>query len=241
MEIVPRLGRTKIGHRRARAPSALASSSGKSRRLPGVAPLKSAISRDAGLHGGIDERFRQRIGVPPIGDRQRTAGAMEIVAAARLVLSLLEVRQHVVIAPAEIAVLTPAIVVLMLAADIKQAVDRTRSAQNLAARLKDVASVEPRLRLGLVHPVDRFFLEQAAIAERDVDPQMRVFRPGLEQQHGMFAVRGQAVGEHTSRRARADNDVIEFELIRARRGGVVHVFFFARSMGESGRRKRRIT
>src|SRR5579872_1853791 len=108
--------------------------------------------------------------MPPIRNRQRATDAVIIVGAAALVFGLLEIGQDIVIAPALIAVLPPAIIVLVLAADIKQAVDRTRAAQNLAARLKHVPSVQARLRLGLIHPVDRLFLEQPAITKRHVNP-----------------------------------------------------------------------
>jgi hypothetical protein len=94
--------------------------------------------------------------------------------------------------------LTPAIIVFVLAAHIKQAVDRTRSAQHLAARLKDGSPVEARFRLGLVHPVDGFFLEQLAISERHMDPEVIVLRTGFQQQHRMPAVGAQTVGEHAS-------------------------------------------
>jgi hypothetical protein len=43
-----------------------------------------------------------------------------------------------------------------------------------------------------------------------MDPEIGVLRSRLKQQHGMFAVRAQAVGEHASRRAGTDDDVIEF-------------------------------
>src|SRR5687768_11615142 len=43
-----------------------------------------------------------------------------------------------------------------------------------------------------------------------MDPEIGILRSGLQQQHGMFAVGAQAVSEHTSGRAGADDDVIEF-------------------------------
>ena len=135
---------------------------------------------------------------------------MEIVGAALLVFGLLEIGQHVVITPAGIAALAPAIVILVLAAHIEQAVDRARSAQHFAARLEHRPPVEAGLGLGLVHPVDGFFLEQLAVAERHVDPEIGVLRAGLQQQHRMFAVRAQPVGEHASGRSGADDDVVEF-------------------------------
>src|SRR3982075_4710723 len=109
-----------------------------------------------------------------IGNRQRTANTVEIVGAALLVFRFLEIRQDVVITPAAVAMLAPAIVILVLAAHVKQAVDRARSAQNLAARLKDGAPVQSRLRFGLVHPVDAFGLEQHAVSERHMDPEIGI-------------------------------------------------------------------
>ena len=175
-----------------------------------AAPLKSGLSGNAGFRGGRHKGFGQRIGVAPVRHRQRAAGAVIFVGAALLVLGLLEVGQHVVITPAGIAALAPAIVILVLAAHIQQAVDRARSAQHLAARLKHLAAVQPRLRLGLVHPVDGFFLEQLAVAERHMDPDVGVLRAGLKQQHRMLAVGAQTIGEHAAGRAGADDDIVEF-------------------------------
>ena len=172
--------------------------------------VEVGIVGDAGLDRRLDEGRRQRIGVQHVGHRQRAAGAVIIIGAALLVFGLLEIGQHVVKAPAGVAVLAPAIVILVLAANIEQAVDRTRSAQHLAARLKHLASVQPRLGLGLVHPVDGLFLEQLAVAERHVDPEIAVLRAGFQQQHRMPAVGAEAIGEHASGGAGADDDVIEF-------------------------------
>ena len=147
--------------------------------------------------------------MPPVRHRQRTARAVIVVGAALLVLRLLEIGQHVVIAPADIAALTPAVVILVLAAHIKQAVDRARSAQHLAARLKHLASAKAGLRLGLVHPVDGFFLEQLAVADRHMDPDVGILRAGFQQQHRMLAVGGKPIGEHAAGRTGADDDVVE--------------------------------
>ena len=211
VQVVPALGGAKIGHRGA------GSSAVPRRGLEKAgAFLRRAVEigvfGNAGLGRGRDEGRRERIGMAKFGHRQRAADAVKIVGAALLVFGLLEIGQHVVIAPALIAVLAPAIVVLVLAANIEQAVDRTRSAQHLAARLKHGSPVQSRLGLGLVHPVDGFFLEQPAIAERHVDPEIGILRAGLEQQHRILAVRAQAIGEHASGRARTDDDVVEFEI-----------------------------
>src|SRR5436309_1676081 len=126
------------------------------------------------------------------------------------------------------AALAPAIVILMLTAHIEQAVDRARTAEHFSARLEHLPAVQSRFWLGLVHPVDGFFLEQLSVAERHVDPEIGILRSGLQQQHGMFAVGTQAIGEHTSGRAGADDNVVEF------RGVIVLVHLFPRTQPETG-------
>src|SRR5438046_2929196 len=116
-----------------------------------------------------------------IGNRKWSADTVEVVAAATLILGAPEIGQHVGEAPAGIAELPPMIVILVLAADLEQTVDRTRSAQHLAARLDDLAVIELRLRLGFVQPIDFGIIEQLAIAERDMNPDVPVMAAGFEQ------------------------------------------------------------
>ena len=73
-----------------------------------------------------------------------------------------EIGQHVVEAPAVVSELPPVVVILGLAAQIEQAVDRARSAQHLAARLHALAIVELGFRLGFVEPVHSGVGEQLA-------------------------------------------------------------------------------
>src|SRR4029077_5200910 len=155
--------------------------------------VEIAVDRQPGLGRRGDEGGGKRIGMAEIGDRQRATDAMKIIRPALLVFGLLEVGQDVVKTPALVAVLAPAIVILVLAANIKKAVDRTRTTEHLAARLEYASSVEFWLRLGLVHPVDSFFLEQPAIAERHVNPEVSVFRTCLEQQHRILSIGAQAI------------------------------------------------
>ena len=209
VQVAASLGGTQIRPRRARPPAV------PRRGLkPAGAFLRRAVEVGivgyAGLDRRLDECPRQRIGVQHIRHRQRTAGAVIIIGAALLVFGLLEIRQYVVKTPAGVAVLAPAVVILVLAANVQQAVDRTRSAQHFAARLKYLAAVQPRFGLGLVHPVDGLFLEQLAVAERHMDPQIAVLGTGFEQQHRMLAVGAEAIGEHASGGAGADDDVVEF-------------------------------
>ena len=53
-------------------------------------------------------------------------------------------------------------------------------------------------RLGLVQPVDLGIVEQLAVAERNVDPDMPVMAAGFDEQHAMVAGFGKPVGEHAA-------------------------------------------
>ena len=210
MQIASAPRRTKIGECRARPPAAAGRGLEKSGAFLGRA-VEVGIGGNAGFRRRHHKGFGKRIGVPPVGHRQRAADTVKLVGAALLVFRLLEIGQHVVIAPTGIATLPPAIIVLVLAANVEQAVDRTRSAQHLAARLEYCPPIQSRLRFGLVHPVDGLVLEQLAISERHVDPEIGILRTGLQQQHRIAAVGTQAIGEHASGRPGTDDDVVEFE------------------------------
>src|SRR5262249_52038665 len=69
----------------------------------------------------------QRVWLRRVRDRQRPARAVVLVGATLLVLGPAEVLEHVGVAPARIAEVAPPVVVLSLAADVEQAVDRGRS------------------------------------------------------------------------------------------------------------------
>src|SRR5829696_3087100 len=112
--------------------------------------------------------------------RQWPVDNVEFVRPALLVFCLLEIGKHVVISPAGIAALAPAIVILVLAPHIEQAVDRARTAEHFSTRLEYLPAVQAGLRLGLIHPVDGFFLEQFSVAERHVDPEIAILRSGLQ-------------------------------------------------------------
>src|SRR5204863_4974262 len=112
------------------------------------------IARKAESDRGVDKRFADRMMIRHIGHAERSAGAVEFVAAARLVLGALEIRQHILERPAGVAELTPMIEIFGLAADVHHAIDRGRAAEDLAARPVDAAISRTRIGLGLVAPVD---------------------------------------------------------------------------------------
>ena len=219
VQVAAGLCRTKVGVCGAGAPAAVGRGLEESRTFLGGA-IEIGIGGDADFSRGHDKGFRQGILVAPVGHRQRPVPAVIFIRTALLALRFLEIGQHVLIAPAGIAALAPAIVILVLAAHVQQPVDRTRTAEHFSARLEHLPAVQARFRLGLVHPVDGFFLEQFAVAERHVDPEIGILGSCLQQQHGMLAIGRQSIGEHAAGRAGADDHIVEFGTVIV----IVHLF-----------------
>jgi hypothetical protein len=101
------------------------------------------------------------------------------------------------------------IVIRRLAAQIKQAVDRTRPTQDLATRLDNLTVVELGLRLCLVEPVDPTVGKQLAVAQGYMDPEMAIMAAGFQQEDAMAARGRQAVCQHAAGGTGADDDVVE--------------------------------
>ena len=106
---------------------------------------------------------------------------------------------------------TPALVVEWVSALEDLAVDARRSAEDLAARVVDAATVHERLWLRLVLPV----VEPAADRERQrrrhvderVDPPVHAAR--LQDEHARVRVLGKAIREHRPGGPAPDDDVVE--------------------------------
>ena len=86
--------------------------------------VEIGVARDAGLDRGVDIGAADLPVIGRVRYPERPADAMQLVGPAFLILGLLEVGQHVVPCPADVAELAPIVVVAGLAADVDQAVDR---------------------------------------------------------------------------------------------------------------------
>ena len=128
------------------------------------------IVRETFGHRGLDNGICQLGAFAQRGNVEGTAAAARIITARLVVLGFLEIGQHPFVRPAAVAELGPGVVVERVAADIDHAVDRTRSPEGLAARDRDRAAVEVRLRLGGEPPIVARVVEQLHEARRDVDP-----------------------------------------------------------------------
>ena len=146
----------------------------------------------------------------------------------------LEERQHVVPAPAGEPELAPVVVVGGLAAHVDHGVDGGGAADHLAARIVEAAAVEPRLRLGLEHPVGARIADGEEIADRDVEPDPVVPAAGLEQQHARSGIGGEPVRQHAAGRAGADDDVVVFAFDRRCVDHAISSLFDRRPCGALG-------
>ena len=170
------------------------------------APLKSGLSSCPACSRRLDHRVDQRVHGAAVGHAERAADAVEGVLAALVVLRALEVRQHLVVAPALGAAGRPVVVVGAVAADVDHRVDRARAAEHATARQVQPPVAEARLLLAVEVPVDAR-LEAAGKAAASGSP-AGCPGPGLEHRDLDVGVLAQARGEHAARRAGADDHVV---------------------------------
>ena len=170
--------------------------------------VEVVVARIAALDGGFDEGECQRMLVALVRHGERAVAAVQFIGPALVCFRLAEVGKNVVVAPAGIAELAPHVEVLRLAADVDHAVDRARSAEHLAARRDHRAPGQFRLRFGFVTPVVAAVGEQLAVAERDMNPEIAVRRPRLQQEDAVTPGRRQPVGQHAAGATGADDDEI---------------------------------
>ena len=155
------------------------------------------IARNAKGFGTTDKRITQRVGFINVGDGKWTPGAMEaIVACPDFVLALLEIGQHVFVAPALVPHLSPAVKIETLATVVNVPVDRTRAAEGLAARVSDGASIQAGTAFSFVHPVERGILQRVENAGRNVDEWISVAWAGFQNTHFVFTALRQASSDN---------------------------------------------
>ena len=111
------------------------------------------IGRVTRLLPSLHKDRAKRVGRGQIFGVQRAAAAMPRVCTTLVVLRFFEVRQHVVVSPARIALGGPMVVVFALATDIDHGIDGAGATQHFAARLVAFAAIEACLRHGLKTPV----------------------------------------------------------------------------------------
>jgi hypothetical protein len=178
-----------------------------------VAGIEILACRNTEFGGGFSHRIEDRPAQTLALDAQRPATAMACIVVEIVILRAAKQRQHVVPAPAGIAHLAPAVVVARLSAHVDHAIDGGTAAENLAARVEQRAAVEARLFCRAIAPVGARIADAVEIADRDMHPMVIVAAARLQQQHPVFRIHAQPVGEHAAGRTGTDHDVIPFSLV----------------------------
>ena len=154
--------------------------------------------------------------------RPRRARRCPTALATMTALMRTKIRQHVRPAPRVVAGCRgPRVVVARLATHVDHAVDAGAAAENLAARIQQIASVQAGFGLGAIAPVGARIADAAQIAHGNVDPRIVVRTTGFDEQHATLGIRAQTIGEQATRRAGADDHVVEGGIAQVRTRGVV--------------------
>ena len=174
----------------------------------GVEPKPRSLRR-------VDEDIAKRMHVASAAaDVEGAAAPAKRISALCIVLHRPVSLEHFLPTPAGIAGNLPVFEVLGMAADMNHGVDRTRATQHLAARPVVFSSAQTRIRLGLIHPVQRGIVEGLAVAERHLDIEAPVAAARLEHQHPVAAAGRKPVGQHAARRSRAYDDEVVHQIDR---------------------------
>ena len=174
-------------------------------------PVDVVGARVTGLNGRCEKRIEQRVRRRPALEHQRPAPAAPLVRSGQAGLHALEIRQAVRVVPGLHArVGGPALVVERVAALEDHAVDAARTAEHLAARMRDAPPLHVRLRFACVAPVvpgvtDRH-RERARHVYQRVPDEIRA--TGLEDEDRRCRIGAQPIRERGSCRAAPDDDEI---------------------------------
>ena len=170
---------------------------------------------------GRDVAVTDRVDITrDIGDMDRATATVVTRIAVVVVFSALKVRKHIFVTPADVAHRAPVFEVMRQTAHVDHGVDRTRTAEHLAARPETATTGEPGIGLGLVQPVDASVEEQARVTDRQLHHRSQVAAAGLQHQHAGVARHRQAARQHAARRAATDDHIIESLCVHgAPRGG----------------------
>ncbi|MNX47650.1 hypothetical protein D3C86_782060 [compost metagenome] len=162
-----------------------------------VDAIKVGIVAVSGHLPRLDESLRDGMHRVP-ADIEFALRPVVVACAAVTHFTLAKVRQYIGERPAGIAQRLPIVEVTMVATDVHHAVDRTASAQHLAAWLVAATSVQAGLRYRVKCPVDVSARQDRRDAHRGMDQWRAVFRTGLQQTYRDLGICTQAVGQDTA-------------------------------------------
>ncbi len=188
-----------------------------------ILAVEVAVGRDAevvrdGLREGLGDRADLVVRVAR--DAELTARAVVLARAVLVVFVLLEEGKHLLVRPAFAAGRGPRVVVGLVAAEVEHAVHGAAAAEDLAARVRDLAVVHVALRDGLESPV-ALGLELIDLVDEGDHARLAVHGRGVapacfDEEHARPCTIRESSREHTTRRSSAHYDIIEFLHLRLR-------------------------
>ncbi len=170
---------------------------------------KAGSASEAVLRGRGQERAVTVMRIRAARNREKAITA-PVGGAARIVsLRTLEEREHVVVAPARVAEVAPAVEASPVTADMRHGVDGARTAVDLAARAEQHPALQAGLGLGAIAPVvggshQRYPTPRGGDIGVALSGDAR-----LQEQDTDRGIGGQTMGEHAARGAGAHHDVVE--------------------------------
>ena len=165
--------------------------------------------RIAGLGCRRQPGGMQGIAKATIARLQLAVAAAVFIAAFLASFGAPEIRQHIAVRPTRCALAGPALEILRITADVHQAVDRRRSAQDLAARGMHAAPIQMRFRLRVIEPVVFRHVHRNRQGRRHLNEDGPVGAAVFQQQHPARTIRSEAIRKHAPGRTRAHDHKIE--------------------------------
>ena len=132
--------------------------------------------RQASLDGRIDARPHERMHRPALAHRERPADTVVIALAALVVLRAPEIRQHVLVSPADQAQRGPLVVVRAVAANVDHGVQRARVTQHPPPAADSPAARPAPAR---ARSTSRLFGRDSRSVSADIETVLPAGRPGF--------------------------------------------------------------
>ena len=145
-------------------------------------------------------------------EKLASAEATRLVEAAirfEVVFLLFVKGQQIVPSPAGEAEITPAVVILCLAAHVNHRIDGRTATEHFPARIGDGSTAQTCFGHGFEHPIGPRIADSEQIANRNVEPNPVVIAASFKQQDTVAWIGRQAIGKDASGRARAHDDIVE--------------------------------
>ena len=184
------------------------------RRHPGgLRPVHIAILPETGGHAGLIQGGLNRRPLPlrPPQYRHRPLGAVKIVPDVQVALHFAEIGQYLEVSPFRVAPFGPAVIILGHPPQQQLPVNRPGTAHHLALGhvLGPLHPVNAAGQRPVMRRIPQFGVPGIPVLQvRRQGFQIRVIRPGFQQQHRPLRILGKAGGQHAPRGTGPNNNDI---------------------------------